>query len=81
MKTINPDVIPQLQFKDIIADECVAIEMIEAGVLILYMERDAARLLEWKDLVRLGLDDVLKSKKAELVEMSAREIEAPTAPM
>jgi hypothetical protein len=81
MKTINPDVIPQLQFKDIIADECVAIEMIEAGILILYMERDAARLLEWKDLVTLGLKDVLKAKHDELDASIAKEIEAPAKPL
>jgi len=80
MITINPDVVPELQFKDIISDECVAIEMIEAGILILFMERDAARLIEWKDLVVLGRDDILKAKVTEPTDSPTREIQAPAKP-
>jgi len=78
MKIINPDVVPALEFKDIIADECVAIGVIETGVLIHYLERDTARILEWSDMVKIGLSDVLKP--VETVEDDVREIDGPAKP-
>ena len=80
MKIINPDVVPALEFKDIIADECVAIGVIETGVLIHYMERDTAVILEWADMVRSGLEHVLKSVDNHIDESVAKEIDAPAKP-
>jgi len=75
MKTINPDVIPALPISDIIAGECVAIGLLPGGVLIHFMERDAARLIEWDELVRHGLEDVIKPVVVK--EVTVREIDEP----
>jgi len=77
MKIINPDVVPLLEFKDIVAGECVAIGIIETGVLIHYMERDMAVILEWTDMVKVGLTAKVEVENGG----DTKEIAGPVTPV
>jgi hypothetical protein len=72
MKEINVDVVPLLPFKDVINEECVAMGIMENGVLVHYLNRERAIIVEWSDIVDLGLSDILRSIT------DARIIKAPT---
>lgn len=61
MKEINVDVVPLLPVKEIINEECVALGIIETGVLVHYLDRDKAMIVEWSDIVDLGLSDILRT--------------------
>jgi hypothetical protein len=75
MKEINVDVIPLLPYKDVIGTECVAWDVSEAGVFIHYLDRDKARLVEWQDIVEVGLKDILAVVTDAKIP---REIKEPT---
>lgn len=77
MKDINVDVVPLLENRGIINGECVAMGVIDQGVLIHYLERDKARIIEWEDIVNLGLSDVL-STITDATLTNGHEIEGPT---
>jgi hypothetical protein len=61
MIEINIDVVPLLPVKGVINDECVAMDVLENGILIHYISRDKALIIEWGDMVDLGLSDILRS--------------------
>jgi hypothetical protein len=61
MIEINIDVVPLLPVKGVINDECVAMDVLENGVLIHYISRDKALIIEWGDMVDLGLSDILRT--------------------
>jgi hypothetical protein len=60
MIEINIDVVPLLPVKGIINDECVAMDVLENGILVHYITRDKALIVEWSDIVDLGLSDILR---------------------
>lgn len=60
MIEINIDVVPVLPVKGIINDECVAMDVLDNGVLIHYITRDRALIIEWSDIVDIGLGDILR---------------------
>lgn len=72
MKTINPDVVPLLPMKDVINGECVAIGIIESGVLVHYLEKDTAKIIEWSDIVDFGMKEMFRSIT------DAHQIDGPT---
>lgn len=73
MKTISVDVVPELPIKDIICDECVAIGVIDSGILIHYMNQDVAKIVEWEDIVLLGM----ANDSQEIHTDDAKPIAAP----
>jgi hypothetical protein len=83
MKSINPDVVPVLPFNGIILDECVAIGSFENGVVVSFLEKNTAILIEWEEVVSLaliGMKDETKKASAALPEVivgDTREIEKP----
>lgn len=73
MKEINVDVVPLLPMKDIINGECVAIGVVEAGVLVHYIDRDIARIVEWSDIASCGIrsePDVIPDQSESIREIS-----------
>lgn len=77
MQEINVDVVPLLENRGIINGECVAMGVIDQGVLIHYLERDIARIIEWEDIVNLGLADML-STITDATLTNGHEIAGPT---
>ena len=57
MKEVSPDSIPALPEQAILNGECVALGIPNdgSGILIHYLTRDKAVLIEWGDIVTLGL--------------------------
>jgi len=60
MIEINIDVVPLLPVKGVINDECVAMDVLENGILVHYITRDKALIIEWSDIVDIGLSDILR---------------------
>lgn len=55
MKLINVDVVPVLPLNGIFSGECVAMGMFENGVVVSYIERDIAVLIEWDEIIKNGI--------------------------
>ena len=77
MKKINVEVVPLLPMKDIINGEAVAFGIIDAGVLVHYLEKDIARIIEWEDIIGLGLG---LTSAIEPANTETKEIAAPEKP-
>lgn len=59
MKEINVDVVPVLPLQAVLNGECVAIGTVNGGIIVHYIERDKALIVEWDDIVKVGLKDLL----------------------
>jgi hypothetical protein len=80
MELIPDDIIPVLPESLIVDEECVALGVVKQGVLIHYIERDNALLINWEDIVNLGkgvLDEVISADKPQDPVPVRREIERP----
>jgi hypothetical protein len=54
MKIINPDLVPLLPMSGIVCNECVAYGFVSEGIIVHYIDRNTAKLIEWADIVILG---------------------------
>jgi len=78
MKKINVDVLPPIDYTRIFYnDEYVAFGIVDPGILIHYVERDTARLVEWVDILNLGLQDMVDPVK-DISGSEGKVIEGPT---
>jgi hypothetical protein len=59
MKELNVDVVPILPMNGVIGDECVAFGVIDSGILIHYIDREKAVIVEWDDIVKSGVFQIL----------------------
>jgi hypothetical protein len=55
MIDINVDVVPVLPVKSVIHGECVAYGIVESGILVHYINRNEAKIIEWDDIVATGM--------------------------
>jgi hypothetical protein len=55
MEYIPDDKIPKLPKQMVVDEECIAIGMIEDGVIIQYIERDKTIIIGWDEVIRFGI--------------------------
>ena len=78
MINIPPDQVPVLPVQEIIAGEMVAYGVVDEGVLVHFLERDLVRLIEWSDIIPLGIREKLEISKTS--DGDLKEIAGPVVP-
>ena len=77
MRKLSASEIPLLPVKDFFNGESIAFGVFGAGVVIQFMERDECLLIEWGDIITLGigmLEATVKNPPAEEIESRTEHI-------
>lgn len=81
MEVLTDDAIPILPGILDVENESVALGVVEQGVIIQYPERDVALLINWEDIVNLGmgfLDEITSQESVEIeANLNRRIIQSP----